>query len=692
MLKNKTISIFILITFFFLAFNFQPRFLQSAETKEATLYLSPNRGTIPIGNTFTVSLYANTNGNFVNAIQAKIFFPPEKLQIVSPLVGKSCLEIWLAQPTYSNSEGWLQLSGGISSPGINTDSCLISTITFRAKEVGIAQIKISSSDSKVLLADGKGTDILGDTRGAIYELVLPPPAGPEILSVTHPDPAKWYNNANINFQWNVENLQGIEGYSYILDNNPLTIPDDIVDSKENYVNYNNVADGIWYFHLKAKRNGFWGGVSHYSVKIDTTPPAQFPIKINPSTRTSQQTLIVEFLTTDSVSGIDHYEINAVPLAINTSAKANLENREKSYFFIEAKSPYIMQLEKGEYDIYVRAYDKAGNFTESKKRVSIVTPFFQFVQGEVLKISEIVTIPWLALWIILICLIALIGFFGYKARKWHYRKNKILLDGVENDPIIQQRLKELKEKRKEYGKIAMIFLIVGLSLCLGFHNVRAQQTAKLSPPIVLEFPENITNREIFYIGGKTQVPNSVVIIYLQNLETGEVQSFNTTSDNLGDWFYSYPKFLISGNYLVWTQMQVNNEMSPPSPQFKLSVKPVALQFGISQLSYESIYFVISLVLFIILVIALIYTFYHFYHGRRKHKLLMKEIKEAEEAVKYGFLILKRDIEKELEMIEQAKLKGEIAEEEEKRRLKLLKDLEWVRQRIGKEVKDIELKED
>lgn len=660
-----------------------------AELKEAVLYTSPNTGTIPIGNTFTVSFYVNTNGNFVNAVQTKILFPPDKLQIVSPSTGKSCLEIWLKQPTYSNSEGWLELSGGISAPGINTDSCLLLTVTFRAKEIGRASIYFDTTKSKVLLADGKGTDVLGQTRGGIYELVLPPPAGPEIISSTHPDSTKWYNNNNVNFQWVIGDIKGIEGYSYVLDNNPLTIPDDIIDGNENYVNYNNIADGIWYFHLKAKRNGFWGGVSHYAIKIDTTPPAQFPVKASPSTRTSQKTLILEFLTTDTTSGIDHYEIKTIPLNLNKMARAQYETPQ--VLFTEAQSPHILQLDYGDYDVYVRAYDKAGNFTENKTRIKIVTPIFQFVQGEGLRISEIVTIPWIGLWLILICLIALIGFFAYKARKWHYQKNKILLDGIDKDPIIKQRIEELKNKRKEYGKMAVIILIIGLSCLLTFANTKAQ-TAKLSPPIVLEFPENITNKEIFYIGGKTQVSNSEVIIYLQNLETGEVVSFTALSDNKGDWFYSHPKFLISGNYLVWTQMRVNNELSPPSPQFKLTVKPVALQFGVSQLSYEAIYFVVSLILFIVLVIALIYTFYHFYQGRKKHRLVMKEIKEAEEAVRYGFLILKRDIEKQLEFIDELKIKGEAKEEEEQLRLKLLKDLEWVKQKIGKEVKDIEIKEE
>jgi len=682
---KRIISIFLITLFILIGFSNS----LSAQTKEAILYLSPTSGKIPVGNTFTVTFYVNTNGNFINAVETKILFPADKLQVVSPSIGQSCLEIWLKQPTYSNTEGWIKIGGGIPAPGINTSACALLTVTFRIKEIGRANIRFDVANSKVLLADGKGTDILGETKAGIYDLVLPPPAGPEIISSTHSDSTKWYNNNNVNFQWLVDDEKSIEGYSYILDNNPLTLPDDIIDRKENYVNYSNVADGIWYFHLKAKRNGFWGGVSHYAVKIDTSSPAQFPIKIQPSVRTSQTTLIVEFLTTDSVSGIDHYEIKTIPLNLNKMVKA--EQTLSQFLFIEAQSPYILQLERGNYDIYVRAFDKAGNFTESKQRLRIVTPIFQFVAGEGLKISEIIIIPWLGFWLILICLIALIGFFAYKAKSWHNQKNKILMDGINKDPIIRKRIEELKTKKREYSKMAMIILLMGISIIFCFSSAKAQ-TIKLSPPIILEFPENITNREIFYIGGKTQVPNSEVIIYLQNLETGEVTSFTILSDNLGDWFYSHPKFLISGNYLVWAQLRLNNETSPPSPQFKLTVKPVALQFGISQLSYEAIYFIISLILFVILIIVLIYTIYHAYQGRRKNKLVMKEIKEAEEAVRYGFLLLKRDIEKELELIERVKFSGEQKKEQEERRLKILKDLEWVRQRIGKEVKDIELKEE
>lgn len=47
---------------------------------------------------------------------------------------------------------------------------------------------------------------------------------------------------------------------------------------------------------------------------------------------------------------------------------------------------------------------------------------------------------------------------------------------------------------------------------------------VAPPLITEFPDSITNKELFYIGGKTNIPNAGVIIYLQNTETGEIFGF------------------------------------------------------------------------------------------------------------------------------------------------------------------------
>ena len=67
-------------------------------------------------------------------------------------------------------------------------------------------------------------------------------------------------------------------FSYILNNDPLFIPDDIGEGFDVRANFNDVSDGVWYFHIKALGPGGWGGVSHYVVLIDSTPPAKFSVQ------------------------------------------------------------------------------------------------------------------------------------------------------------------------------------------------------------------------------------------------------------------------------------------------------------------------------------------------------------------------------------------------------------------------------
>jgi len=49
--------------------------------------------------------------------------------------------------------------------------------------------------------------------------------------------------------------------------------------------------------VKAKKNEVWGGISHYVVRIDATPPAGFTPTIEPSPRTAERQPLVSFITT-----------------------------------------------------------------------------------------------------------------------------------------------------------------------------------------------------------------------------------------------------------------------------------------------------------------------------------------------------------------------------------------------------------
>ncbi len=656
----------------------------------ASLTVGPASGTFSVGSIFTVSIYLNTGGNSVNAVEANLSFPPDKLQVVTPSAGKSLIQIWVSQPAYSNEEGTLKFQGTIPSPGINTESGLISTVTFRVKSTGSATLKLLDS-SRVLLNDGRGTDVLGQRGSGIYSLVLPPPAGPVVTSPSHPDQENWYKDNNVVFRW--ESFPDIEGFSYVLNDSPVDIPDDISEGLKTGVTYNNLADGVHYFHIKSLRDHSWGGVTHYVVNIDKTPPSVFEVGITPSDRTSNRNPLFEFGTTDQVSGIDHYEIKIIPL--EKSEQEGLPN--ETPFFVEATSPYSRHLELGRYDVVVRAYDRASNFTQSSKKLAITKAIFEVVKGEGLNFRGSFVIPWFWVWLFGILGLGVLVYFGRLVWIWHRQVEKHLEAGAFKHPDIAPKLEELKNKQKEYKSGGSTnLLIIGIILLIssfaaGF-SVQAKASERsvlpVEPPVVTLFPKSVSNDEILYIGGRAGAPDAEVVVYIQSEGNGEAISYSVRTDKNGEWFLSLPDFLNPGKYSAWTQLRVGERLSPPSSKLDIEVAKTAIQLGEKRISYESFYFVLFIILLGALLALGAFLIYHSYHHKIKKAKLTMEIQEAEESIRRGFVILRKDIEAELELVRRTKLTKGLEAEERLREEKLIRDLEWVNSYIGKEVWEVE----
>ncbi|MEK7193515.1 MAG: cohesin domain-containing protein [Patescibacteria group bacterium] len=666
------------VTFLFFVF-----FSSHAQSSPASLFVGPSSGTYVVGSTFTVSIFVNTNSQSINAIQADLKFPSDKLQVVSPSAGKSFVGVWVVQPTYDNRKGSIKFQGAIPNPGINTNAGLISEITFRVVSVGTAVIRFEDT-SRVLLNDGRGTDVLGQTTGGIYNLALPPPAGPAVSSPTHSDQEKWYSNRNVGLQWGSD--EPVQGYSYVVNNQPIDIPDDISEGQKTTQSYKNLSDDIYYFHIKALRSGSWGGVTHYSLKIDGTPPAHFTIEINPKARTVTRKPVINFQTTDALSGLDHYELKIVGLTLPEGE--NIENRTAQNFFIEANSPYIPELSLGEYDVFVRAFDKAGNYVQEIQRLVITTSFFSVVQTKGLTLWGNFVLPWAVVWGIGILAIIFAVFLVYRSYRRHTRVDAKHRAG-ELPEEIRKKLEELTSLREKYKGIFIFFLYFGISFVIPLAGVYAQNANNLeSPPIITQVSKNITNREIFYVGGVAVIPNSQIVLYLQNYESGETVSMNVTADKNGEWFYTHSKLLSAGIYSLWAQARVGEVQSPPSPQIRLTVSAAALQLGTSRLSYEAVYFMIALALLLVLLILICFALYHRRQAKKKHRKLLEDIREAEESIKRGFAVLSRDIRAELLLIQKAKESGSFSERERSQEEKILRDLEIVEKYIGKEIWEIE----
>ena len=151
----------------------------------------------------------------------------------------------------------------------------------------------------------------------------------------------------------------------------------------------------------------------YILKIDSTPPAAFQIEFETGTASiiSTQYPIISFVTTDALSGIDHYELKSINLG-----KAN---NEKTEFWVEVTSPFRLSLESGAHKVIVRVFDKAGNWQDSQETV-LVIPRGKFVIAKGGINFWIVFLSWWLIILILVLLIVVILVIIFLSRKYHVR--------------------------------------------------------------------------------------------------------------------------------------------------------------------------------------------------------------------------------------------------------------------------------
>lgn len=353
--------------------------------QKATVSFSPKAGSFTQGSPFEVPIMIDTHGKSVNAVELYIQFDPRKLTIVDPVGRQSVVGVWIEPPTYSNSLGTLKLVGTIPG-GITTSAGLIAKITFKGIAPGESRVTFLKK-SQVLANDGLGSDVATTFGSASYGVVPQPPEGPRVFSETHPFSEYWYNNHTPVLAW--ERDEGVSAYSFVVDDKPFTIPDNESDTTEQRVSLPDMQNGVRYFHIKAKKGSVWGGTTHFMFRLDTIPPADFtPAYERISSGAVQGRVLVSFFTTDSLSGIDHYEVGVIDKA---------ESLEVSPVFVEATSPYQLPVKtSGNVRVLVRAYDAAGNVIDKQLDIRGFS-FIGFIKGNIVALlvaALLVVMGWL----------------------------------------------------------------------------------------------------------------------------------------------------------------------------------------------------------------------------------------------------------------------------------------------------------
>jgi len=337
----------------------------------ASLYLSPATGSYNIGQTFSVGVYVSSIDQAMNAVSGVISFPSDKLEAISLSKSGSIITLWVQEPTFSNTLGTINFEGIVLNPGFTGSSGKVITVNFKTKAIGSAPVTFSSGS--VLANDGKGTNILASMGSGSYviqtEIITPPveeyvppkntPTAPVVSSPTHPDSEKWYSSNDPNFTWEVP--EDITGVRLLVGHNPVVVPTVFYSEPITEKQLEDLADGIWYFHVQLRNKAGWGGISHFKFQIDTQPPKPFEIKVKEGKEITNPQPTLVFETSDEMSGIEYYEVK---IGEWESGQLTVEALKHNPFRMPVSPP-------GKYTILVKAVDKAANYTLAMTELTIL---------------------------------------------------------------------------------------------------------------------------------------------------------------------------------------------------------------------------------------------------------------------------------------------------------------------------------
>ena len=191
----------------------------------ATLYLTPQTQSVYQGDSLLMEVRIDTEDEEINIVEASLNFSTDLLLVGDISSGNSIINLWAQTPS-QDSLGKISFVGGITN-GFKGDG-LLAKINFSAKDIGQAKISLKD-DAKVLLNDGKGTEVQLKFLDGSYEITARPKGLLNVSSESHPEQNKWYNNNIIQLYWDLTNEAE---YSYLLSHDPLAEPDNVPNRPE----------------------------------------------------------------------------------------------------------------------------------------------------------------------------------------------------------------------------------------------------------------------------------------------------------------------------------------------------------------------------------------------------------------------------------------------------------------------------
>lgn len=350
---NYRILVLLLFTVVFLA--------SYGIVQAANLTVAPATGVYTVGQTFTIQVRLNTQGQTVNAAEGTLSFDSSQLRVLSVAKG-STFSLWTSDPSFSNTDGTITFSGGTPS-GYSGSNGMVITATMQARTAGSPRLRMSNG--AVLAADGRGTNILSTMNGASYtvsaaastpepevvEYVAPAntPGAPTIESATHPDSQAWYQADIAELSWSLP--ADISAVRTLLDSNPNAIPSRVYEDPISSITLEDLEEGVQYFHLQFQNADGWGRVAHYRLAVDTEAPSDLELRLAEGETASNPTPVIQASVTEDTSTVRRYLVK-------------IGDDEPFEYIDETGSSTIPlpRLQPGYHVVTVEAFDAAGNST------------------------------------------------------------------------------------------------------------------------------------------------------------------------------------------------------------------------------------------------------------------------------------------------------------------------------------------
>lgn len=330
----------------------------------ATMSMSPATGVYSAGSTFTARVVVNSAGKSINAAEGTIKFNPQEVTVVSIDRSNSIFSLWVTEPSFSNSAGTVNFSGGLPT-GYTGSSGTVFNITFRTTNASTARVSLTGG--AVLANDGMGTNVLTSMNGGTYTVQAPStsptpevveyvapantPGAPQIESSTHTDAEGWYKAKTAVLTWRLP--EGVTSVRTLLDDSPSSVPTKVYETPISTITLNDLSEGESYFHLQFRNEDGWGRLSHYRLAVDTVSPTELVISLPEGADLSNPKQTLNVQVKDESSGVNRYQIKI--------------DNEEAYEFLDEKNEQkieLKELDPGLHSIIVEAFDKAGNSTVS----------------------------------------------------------------------------------------------------------------------------------------------------------------------------------------------------------------------------------------------------------------------------------------------------------------------------------------